>query len=205
MNGQAGAAAAYQGQHLDTNVDTSVHCCSGETGSSLKLPVTDLLFHSWRACYPPDWITGHDSSLPRPAATWGCLHNRPTCFAVDSWLGWINICGQTDTSSPLCGTKSLCLPPPNDCVTAFFFKNGDGTLEKNIILAYSFSDKCALRANECAVSPLARRTVEFYTEKNGADGWSCWWRRFTHPERQSFATRAADAAAAAAVLTLNWH
>lgn len=116
-------------------------------------------------------LFGHDSSLSQAAAAaaWGCLDNRPTCSAVDSWLGWIDICGQNDTSSPLCRTKCPGFPQQRGCVTTLE-KNEDGTMSKaNTRMARSrtlcLSNKHGGRANERAVSPLTGCTAEFYRDQ----------------------------------------
>lgn len=61
-------------------------------------------------------ISGHAWQLAIPAYTHAYL-NRPACFAVNSWLGWINISWQSDTSSPPCSINSLCFSPWHHCET----------------------------------------------------------------------------------------
>lgn len=120
VSGQVNDYDGYQGQ-INKHLERDTHRWTETTSTWLKMTMTILCPLS--CSFIPEeplilltWVvwtlTAHYPGLH--AWTTGL-----TCSAVDSWLGWINICGQNDTSSPcLCGTKCPGFPHNNnDCAT----------------------------------------------------------------------------------------
>lgn len=149
-----------------------------------------LQFHTWGACNPIDWVVW-TWQLIIPAC---CCSRMPEQQAyklcsrlwarLDQhlWPKWHIIRSSRHQMSRLPtttrlynGAKNEDGPPSED--------NTDIT-QSNMLRC---SNKYGLWANEWAVSPLACRTLEFYIAINGADGWSCCWRRFNnHDQRAVF-------------------
>lgn len=111
--------------------DSWTHICSYVHRGEAQLLIRSgsdsysLLFHTGRACNPADWIVWIWQLIIRALLLLeDALTTGLACFAVDSWLGRINICGQTDTSSPLYSTDRPGFTQPHGGVTTFERRTG---------------------------------------------------------------------------------